>query len=73
MREVSLEDIHTELLRIAVHDRPSSPRFDALLKEVRQDVKKAREWRIEGMEPDRKKPLSDWWSGYADLATYIPE
>jgi hypothetical protein len=73
MRELSLQDLHAELLRIAVRDRPSNQRFEALLQAVRIDLKRRLEWRTAGMEPDRKVPLSDWWAGYPELSRYIDE
>lgn len=73
MRELSLDDLEKELLRIKVRDNPAGRDFDTLLMKVREDVKKAREWPIKDMEPERKKPLSDWWSGYPGLGSYIWE
>lgn len=73
MRHLTLETVYKELLHIAANERPVDPRFHELLNEVRTDLKQRQEWRIEGMEPDREFPLSDWWSGYPGLATYIPE
>lgn len=69
MREISLEVLYAELLRIATHDFPASPEFDALLNQVREDLKKAKVWGY--FDTDQKRPLSDWWAGYAGLSSYI--
>jgi hypothetical protein len=73
MRQLTLEELHAELLHVSVEQQPVKPRFHQLLADVRADLKKRKEWETPGWEVDRKKPLSDWWAGYQDLADYIPE
>lgn len=72
MRDLSLETLHAEVLHIHVKNF-GGPKIEPLLKCIREDLNKAREWPIPGMEPDVKHPLSFWWARYPDLGDFIQE
>lgn len=72
MRELSLETLFGELLHAKVKTA-AGPRIEPLLKRVGDDLSKAQECRIQGMEPDRPQPLAVWWAKYPDLGDFIDE
>ena len=73
MRELDLQQVHDELLRLQVQGRFDAARITPVLKIVRADLQNAQAWPNAGTEPTLRMPLNKWWATYPGLGFLIPE